>query len=119
MRDKLKRRSHVINELGVYLVSEQKDCKTSHYDFNYNLRRDEMLQGQVVIDPYAVAKVWKLGERDPSGCLFHVLKTIARLGKKEGNTLEREIQSIELTLQRYRSVRKINEFEIDEEEYNL
>lgn len=100
-------------------MSDSKDCKTSHYDFTYHLRRDDTLTGQVVLDPYAVAKIWKLGERDPSGCLFHILKTVARLGQKEGNTLEREIQSIELTLQRYREVRKINEFEIDSEEYNL
>lgn len=100
-------------------MSIEKECKTNHYDFTYNLRRDETLNGRVTIDPYAVAKVWKLGERDPSGCLFHILKTVARLGTKEGNSLEREIQSIELTLQRFRNVRKINEFEIDEEEYNL
>ena len=100
-------------------MSDNKDCKTSHYDVTYHLRRDDTLTGQVVLDPYAVAKIWKLGERDPSGCLFHILKTVARLGQKEGNTLEREIQSIELTLQRYREVRKINEFEIDSEEYNL
>jgi len=100
-------------------MSEKQECKTSHYDFRYNLRRDEGLNGFVIVDPYAVAKVWNLGERDPSGCLFHVLKTIARLGTKEGNSLEREIQSIELTLKRYREVRKINEFEMDKEEYNL
>lgn len=100
-------------------MSNIEECRKEHYDFKYHFRRDEMLQGSVVIDPYAVAKVWNLGARDPSGCLFHILKTIARLGNKEGNSLEREIKSMELSLQRYREVRKINEFEIDPDDYNL
>lgn len=98
---------------------KQKECRAEHYGFKYHLRRDEVLNGHVIIDPYAVAKVWNLGSKDPSGALFHILKTIAKLSKLEGNSLEREIQSIELTLKRYRDVRKINEFDIDDEEYNI
>jgi hypothetical protein len=93
--------------------------KVNPYDFRYNLRRDEALNGFVNIDPYSVAKVWNLGTKDPSGCLFHILKTVAKLGNLSGDSLEVEIQSLEATLQRYRNVRKINEFEIDPEEYSL
>ena len=100
------------------MTDKTQECRTEHYGFKYHLRENEAQTGWVIVDPYAVAKVWRLGERDPSGCLFHILKTIARLGKKEGNSLERELQSIELSLARYRDVRKINEFEVDQEEYN-
>lgn len=95
------------------------ECRTEHYGFKYHMRFDEHQQGWIIIDPYAVAQVWKLGERDPSGCLFHVLKTLSRLGLKEGNSVEREIRSMELSLARYREVRKINELDIDPDEYNI
>lgn len=96
-----------------------KECRTEHYDNKYHMRREDVDNSWVVIDPYLVAQVWRLGERDPSGCLFHILKTIARLGKKEGNSVEREVESIKLTLERYVKMRKVNEFDIDENEYSL
>lgn len=97
---------------------ERKECATQHYDGKYHLRRTDIDSSWITVDPYFVAAVWQLGERDPSGCLFHILKTVARLGKKEGNSIERELQSIEATLKRFREVVKVNRFDIDEEEYN-
>ena len=54
-----------------------------HYNFEHNGLR---------IDPYFVSKIWRLGEKDNSGVLFHCLKTIARFGEK--NSREREIKAL-------------------------
>ena len=74
---------------------------TGHYDcFNMELTEDEMESGMVRLDPYKVAMVWKLGQKDPSGCLFHMLKTMSRFGVKEGNSTSRELASLTATLER-------------------
>ena len=64
-----------------------------HYNFICKLSKEEIEKGEIKLDPYKVASVWKLGERDNnSGILFHILKTITRFGLK--NDEEREIQAI-------------------------
>ena len=77
----------------------QVDLDTSHYDcFTIQLSEEEISSGRIRLDPYRVADVWKLGQRDNSGCLFHILKTIAR--QKEGNSSVREVQSIKASILR-------------------
>lgn len=74
---------------------------TSHYDcFNLKLTEEEIASGFVRLDPYKVSKVWDIGTKDPSGCLFHILKTISRFGTKGSNTKLRELASIESTITR-------------------
>lgn len=81
------------------------ELDTRHYDrFIAELTDEEMELGEVRMDPYRVAMEWQLGFSDPSGCLFHMLKTIARLGGKEGNSIEREIASLQATLTRLKQL---------------
>jgi hypothetical protein len=70
----------------------------SHYNFFYMLSPEEIEAKQIKIDPYFVSKQWRVGERDASGALFHILKTIARFGDK--NPKEREIKAIYLQIKR-------------------
>lgn len=70
----------------------------SHYDFFYELSQHEAQFLQLKVDPYFVSKQWRVGERDHSGALFHILKTIARFGDKNGR--EREIKAIYLQIKR-------------------
>jgi hypothetical protein len=70
------------------------EYKVSHYSQYYN---------GIKIDPYLVSKVWKLGEKDNSGVLFHCLKTIARFGDK--NTKERELNAL------YNQIKRLAELE--------
>lgn len=63
-----------------------------HYDFHYKLTQKDIEQGTVKIDPYRVSHQWKLGTKDESGALFHLLKTLARFGDK--NSREREIRAL-------------------------
>lgn len=70
---------------------------TSHYDrFEYKLTKKDIEQGSIRIDPYFVSSVWKLGARDKTGGLSHILKTLART--KEGNSIVRELESIKATI---------------------
>lgn len=74
---------------------------SEHYDkFEVNLTKKEIKEGKIRLDPYRVAMQWDLGSKDPSGCLFHLLKTIARFGTKKGNTKNREIESLKATIKR-------------------
>lgn len=59
-----------------------------HYNFNVDVSGKDTLK----VDPYFVSKTWKIGSKDESGALFHILKTISRFGSK--NTREREIKAI-------------------------
>lgn len=63
-----------------------------HYDFKYKLSQEEIDKGEVHLDVYKVAKVWRTGSKDDSGALWHSLKTIARFGDK--NSVEREIKAL-------------------------
>ena len=77
----------------------KKELDTAHYDiYETKLSPEEIKTGTIRLDPYRVAEEWRLGERDFSGCFFHILKTLAR--NKEGNTLGREIQSIKASIAR-------------------
>ena len=69
---------------------------TAHYNFTHKLTKEELASGEIRVDPYFVASVWKFP--DATGCLFHILKTIARFGKK--NETSREIDSIAKTIKR-------------------
>lgn len=60
-----------------------------HYDKYYQLTPEDISSGKIKIDAYFVSNMWKLGEKDNTGVLFHNLKTIARFGEKNG--VEREI----------------------------
>lgn len=74
---------------------------TAHYDcFNMDISATEAANGVVRLDPYKVSDTWELGKKDPSGCLFHMLKTMSRFGVKEGNSVERELASLQATLTR-------------------
>jgi hypothetical protein len=76
----------------------------AHYNFDYKLTEyDYEVAGYLKIDPYFVAKQWRTGERDPSGVIFHILKTCARFGEK--NSKEREITAI------YKSIKRLAELE--------
>lgn len=90
---------------GFELVKENKNIEADtparidgHYDFFYELSKFEAEFLQLKVDPYFIAKQWRIGERDPSGVLFHILKTIARFGDK--NPKEREIKAIYLQIKR-------------------
>jgi len=73
----------------------------SHYDvFEVKLTKEEIKTGVIRLDPYRVASEWRTGEKDPSGCLFHILKNICRFGTKVGNSKERELTGIMSTLTR-------------------
>lgn len=77
-----------------------------HYDFFYDLTPFEGQYLQIKLDPYKVSSVWKLGEKDNTGCIFHILKTIARFGQK--NDKEREIRAIHATIKRLAEIEGIN-----------
>lgn len=93
---------HVTNVVNNYTVINSVEDKPvsidSHYNFFYELTPFEAQFLQLKIDPYFVSKQWRVGERDPSGALFHILKTIARFGDK--NPKEREIKAIYLQIKR-------------------
>jgi hypothetical protein len=64
----------------------------SHYNFTYTLTPDDVDAGYLKIDPYFVSQQWNLGSKDSTGVIFHLLKTIARFGDKNGK--EREINAL-------------------------
>lgn len=64
----------------------------SHYSFQYPLTSQDKQDGTIRVDPYFVSKQWKLGKKDDTGTIFHILKTIARFGDK--NSKEREIKAL-------------------------
>lgn len=88
----------VVEQLTEETLKETPARIDGHYDFFYDLNRREVEVQQLKIDPYFVAKQWRIGERDPSGVLFHILKTVARFGDK--NSEEREIKAIYLQIKR-------------------
>lgn len=72
-----------------------------HYDFDYSIDKKDIDKGSVRIDPYLVCRVWNLKDKDSTGCLFHMLKNISRMGTKEGNTTQREVDGLYSTLGRF------------------
>lgn len=79
-------------------------CDVSHYDFTYSLTDEDKERGFIRVDPYWVSMQWRLGEKDPSGCAFHILKTLARLFTKAGNSRLREVESIQKTAKRMEDI---------------
>jgi hypothetical protein len=75
----------------------------AHYSLEYFLQDDEVEKRYIRMDPYRVAKTWRLSQRDSTGGLFHILKTLAR--NKVGNTMEREIKAI------YKTIKRVAEIE--------
>ena len=75
-----------------------------HYDFYYDLTEEEIKNKRIKVDPYFVAKRWKLGEKDPSGCLFHIMKNSSRFGVK--NSAEREIKALKDIVKRLEDLNK-------------
>lgn len=71
---------------------EQTEWTDKHYDAIYKLTEKDIERGWIKIDPYRVSKQWHLGSKDESGALFHVLKTLARIGEK--NSVEREVKAL-------------------------
>ncbi|MNK14254.1 hypothetical protein D3C87_323530 [compost metagenome] len=91
--------STVINNVTIVQSPVETPARIDgHYDFFYELSPFEAEFLQLKVDPYFIAKQWRIGERDPSGVLFHILKTIARFGDK--NPKEREIKAIYLQIKR-------------------
>lgn len=74
------------------LVTTQTEWTDKHYDAIYKLTEKDIERGWIKIDPYRVSKQWRLGSKDESGALFHVLKTLARIGEK--NSVEREVKAL-------------------------
>lgn len=77
-------------------ITDNGQVNTSHYNFTYKLTAKDIENGEIRVDPYFVASVWRF--QDFTGCLFHILKTIARFGRK--NQTSREISSIVKTATR-------------------
>lgn len=90
---------------------------TKHYDkFDVKLTKKEIKAGTIRLDPYRISKEWNVGANDPSGALFHILKTICRYKGKKGNSYEREASSILATITRLVELNKddsIKEKELD------
>lgn len=78
----------------------------SHYNFDYVLTEADREKGVVKIDPYFVAKQWRLGSKDDTGVLFHCLKNISRYSDK--NTKEREIKALYLQIKRLAELEKVS-----------
>lgn len=76
-----------------------------HYDFTYTLTEDDIEKGVIKIDPYFVADQWKLGEKDNSGVIFHILKTCSRYKTKHEE--EREIKAIYGQIKRLAEIRGV------------
>lgn len=70
----------------------------AHYCFEHALTDDDRERGTIKVDPYFVARQWRLGSKDDSGVLFHMLKNIARFGDK--NSRQREIVGLHKSIQR-------------------
>ena len=77
-----------------------------HYDFNYTLTDSDIEKGVIKIDPYFVADQWKLGEKDNSGVIFHILKTCSRYKCKHDE--EREIKAIYGQIKRLAELRGVD-----------
>ena len=85
-----------------FAVTNPTEFTDKHYNFNIPLTAKEINNEEIRLDPYRVAKGWKLGEKDNTGCLFHILKGIARFGNK--NSVEREIKAMEATIKRMKEL---------------
>jgi len=95
------------NETGEGPLTAPKPIEIdAHYSLDYLLQDDEVEKRYIRMDPYRVAKTWRLSQRDSTGGLFHILKTLAR--NKAGNTMEREIKAIYKTIKRVAEIEGVN-----------
>lgn len=92
----LKSRFEIVEDEPVQAVP--KKTIDSHYNFDYVLTETDREKGVIKVDPYFVAKQWRLGSKDDTGVLFHCLKNISRYSDK--NTKEREIKALHLQIKR-------------------
>lgn len=76
-----------------------------HYDCFYTLTEEDIKEGKIKVDAYFVADCWKIGEKDNTGCVFHILKTLQRWGVK--NTIEREVSAVFSTIKRYAQIKGV------------
>jgi acyl carrier protein len=74
-----------------------------HYDHDYKITEEDIKRGYIRVDPYFVAMMWRLGQKDDTGILFHNLKNISRFGEK--NSIEREIKAFEAQINRLKELR--------------
>jgi len=88
----------IIQSFKKELKQAKETLKTSHYNFKYKLTKADIEKGEIKLDPYFISKQWDLGSKDPSGVIFHCLKTIARFGTK--NSVAREIEALKAQIQR-------------------
>lgn len=80
-----------------------------HYDFKYKLKEEDIKRGYIKVDPYFVSYIYKFNQIEPTGGLFHIFKTVARFGRKNG--IVREVRAI------YASIKRVAEiYGIDLEE---
>lgn len=91
-------------EVEVY-SAEASVWSDKHYDFTYTLTEEDIGAGEIKIDPYFVADQWKLGEKDNSGVIFHILKTCSRYKCKHKE--EREIKAIYGQIKRLAEMRGV------------
>jgi acyl carrier protein len=73
-----------------------------HYDHDYEITDEDIERGYIRIDPYFVAMMWRLGQKDDTGILFHNLKNISRFGDK--NSIQREIDAFEAQIKRLKEL---------------
>jgi hypothetical protein len=85
-------------EIVVEEPVQQPKTIDSHYNFDYAITETDREKGVLKVDPYFVAKQWRLGGKDDTGVLFHCLKNISRYSDK--NTKEREITALYLQVKR-------------------
>lgn len=90
--EELKLISKADGTISIDEANQKTDWTDKHYDFFYKLTPQDIVRGEVKIDPYRVSKQWGLGAKDESGVLFHIVKTCARFGGK--NSREREIKAL-------------------------
>ena len=87
-------------------TENQHGWSDSHYSFKYCITEQDTENGNIKVDPYFVSKQWKLGQKDDTGTIFHILKTIARFGDK--NSKEREIKALYAQVKRLAELEGVN-----------
>lgn len=78
------------------------ELKVGHYDFTYKLTKDDIEKGEIKIDPYWYSQQVGIANREPTGGLFHIFKTVVRFGNK--NSTARELDAIQATVNRMRDL---------------
>lgn len=74
-------------------VDKPTEWTDKHYDFNYQLTKEDIEKGHVRVDAYFVNRMWKINQWDDTGAAFHVLKTLPRIANNK-NPLKRELVAL-------------------------